>query len=150
MYDWVQAFCLLVIALGGTLVWSILNRRRTRYDLAYGWFRVFLRFALGSTMIGYGIARRFRCRWARCPSPGCSSRRQLLADGRALVLDRRIVRMRNSWVSWKRPAACPCSCPARNSRAGGIRGHVRSVHAQHDLRRRSNCFRSTWSRCRWS
>ena len=59
MYDWVQAFCLLVIALGGTLVWSILDRRRTRYDRAYRWFRVFLRFALGSTMIGYGFAKAF-------------------------------------------------------------------------------------------
>ena len=56
MYDWVQAFCLLVIAVAGTLVWSILDRRRTRYDRAYRWFRVFLRFALGSTMIGYGFA----------------------------------------------------------------------------------------------
>ena len=59
MYDWVQAFCLLVIALGGTLVWSILDRRRARYDRADRWFRVFLRFALGSTMIGYGFAKAF-------------------------------------------------------------------------------------------
>jgi hypothetical protein len=59
MYDWVQAFCLLVIALGGTLAWSIVDRRRLRYDRAYRWFRVFLRFALGSTMIGYGIVKVF-------------------------------------------------------------------------------------------
>jgi hypothetical protein len=59
MYDWVQAFCLLVIAIAGTLLWSILDRRRTRYDRADRWFRVFLRFALGSTMIGYGFAKAF-------------------------------------------------------------------------------------------
>ena len=59
MYDWVQAFCLFMIAAAGTLVWSILDRRRTRYDRAYGWFRVWLRFALGSTMIGYGFAKVF-------------------------------------------------------------------------------------------
>src|SRR6185295_3914366 len=58
-YDWVQAFCLLVTAIAGTLLWSILDRRRPRYDRAYRWFRVFLRFALGSTMIGYGFAKAF-------------------------------------------------------------------------------------------
>jgi hypothetical protein len=59
LYDWVQAFCLLVIALAGTLLWSILDHRRMRYDRAYRWFRVFMRFALGSTMIGYGFAKVF-------------------------------------------------------------------------------------------
>lgn len=59
MYDWVQAVCLLVIAVAGTLVWSILDRRRTHYDRAYRWFRVLLRFALGSTMIGYGFVKAF-------------------------------------------------------------------------------------------
>jgi len=59
MYDWVQAFCLLFIAVGGTLVWSALDRLRVRYDRAYRWFRIFLRFALGSTMIGYGSVKLF-------------------------------------------------------------------------------------------
>jgi hypothetical protein len=59
LYDWVQAFCLLVTAIAGTLLWSMLDRRRPRYDRAYRWFRVFLRFALGSTMIGYGFAKAF-------------------------------------------------------------------------------------------
>jgi hypothetical protein len=59
MYDWGQAFCLLAIAVAGTLWWSILDRRRPRYDRAYRWFRVFLRFALGSTMIGYGFVKAF-------------------------------------------------------------------------------------------
>lgn len=59
LYDWVQVFCLIVIALAGTVVWSILDRRRQRYDRLYRWFRVFLRFALGSTMIGYGFSKAF-------------------------------------------------------------------------------------------
>jgi hypothetical protein len=59
MYDWMQAFCLLVIAASGTIVWSILDRRRQRYDRLYRWFVVFLRFALGSTMIGYGFSKAF-------------------------------------------------------------------------------------------
>ena len=59
LYDWVQAFCLLVIAGAATLLWSILDWRRTAYGRAYRWFHVFLRFALGSTMIGYGFAKAF-------------------------------------------------------------------------------------------
>ena len=59
LYDWVQAFCLLVIACGGTMLWSILDWRRTAFDRVHRWFHVFLRFALGSTMIGYGFAKAF-------------------------------------------------------------------------------------------
>jgi hypothetical protein len=55
--DWVQAFCLLVIAAGVTIVWSVLDRRRSEYVRLHRWFRVFLRFALGSTMLGYGMSK---------------------------------------------------------------------------------------------
>jgi hypothetical protein len=56
-YDWVQAFCLLVIALVATAIWSALDRRRPNYATMHKWFRLFVRFALGSTMISYGIAK---------------------------------------------------------------------------------------------
>jgi len=55
--DWVQAFCLLVIAAVVTIVWSVLDRRRSEYVRLHRWFRVFLRFALGSTMLGYGMSK---------------------------------------------------------------------------------------------
>jgi hypothetical protein len=57
LYDWVQAFCVLVIAAGVTAVWSVLDRRRDRYDGLYRWFRVFIRFAVGSTMVVYGVQK---------------------------------------------------------------------------------------------
>jgi hypothetical protein len=59
LYDWVQAFCLLVIAAAGCGMWSVLDRHRTSYDRLDRWFRVFLRFALGSTLIGYGFVKVF-------------------------------------------------------------------------------------------
>ncbi len=37
----------------------MLDRRRQRYDRLYRWFRVFLRFALGSTMLQYGFVKAF-------------------------------------------------------------------------------------------
>ena len=55
--DWVQAFCLVVIAVVVTITWSVLDRRRSEYVRLHRWFRVFLRFALGSTMLGYGMSK---------------------------------------------------------------------------------------------
>ena len=56
-YDWVLAFCMLVIAAAGTVVWSVVRRRRVSYVGFHKWFRLFLRFALGSTMVSYGAAK---------------------------------------------------------------------------------------------
>jgi uncharacterized membrane protein YphA (DoxX/SURF4 family) len=56
-YDWVQAFCFLIIAITGTLAWSLLDRRRQHYTSLYKWFHLFGRVALGSTMIGYGMSK---------------------------------------------------------------------------------------------
>ncbi len=54
-FDWVEVFCLLVIALVATAVWTWKDRRRQRYDALYKWFHLFLRFAAGATMLAYGI-----------------------------------------------------------------------------------------------
>lgn len=56
-FDWVLAFCLLVIAAVITLVWSILDRRRENYATFHKWFRLVLRFALASEMFLYGLAK---------------------------------------------------------------------------------------------
>ena len=54
-FDWVLAFCLLIVALAATAVWSVLDRRRTSYEGLHKWFRLFIRFALASEMILYGM-----------------------------------------------------------------------------------------------
>ena len=56
-FDWVQAFCFLVLAAVGTVVWSIVARRRTAHPAVFRWFHLFARFALGSTMVSYGAAK---------------------------------------------------------------------------------------------
>ena len=56
-YDWVLAFCMLVIAVTGTILWSVVRRRTLSYAGFQKWFRLFLRFALGSTMVSYGAAK---------------------------------------------------------------------------------------------
>jgi len=56
-FDWVLAFCLLVIAALATGIWSALDRRRENYLTLYKWFRLFIRFALASEMILYGMGK---------------------------------------------------------------------------------------------
>jgi hypothetical protein len=56
-FEWVKAFCLLVIGVVATLVWSLLDRRRADYLRFHRWFHLFVRFALGATMVGYGMSK---------------------------------------------------------------------------------------------
>ncbi len=57
IFGWVLAFCLLVIAVLATAIWSLLDRRRKNYVGLHGWFRLFVRFALAGQMINYGMAK---------------------------------------------------------------------------------------------
>jgi hypothetical protein len=54
MSDWVQLVCILILALISTVVWSLLDRKRTQYARLYEWLRVVVRFGLGLSMIEYG------------------------------------------------------------------------------------------------
>jgi hypothetical protein len=56
-FDWVHAFCVLVISVLVTAVWSTLDRLRTDDARLDKWFRLFARFALGSTMVSYGMVK---------------------------------------------------------------------------------------------
>lgn len=53
-FDWVETFCILVIAIIATAIWSILDPRRQSYRKLYSWFRMFIRISLGATMFIYG------------------------------------------------------------------------------------------------
>jgi hypothetical protein len=55
-FDWVLAFCLLVISLLVTAGWSLVAKV-SNYDRGHAGYRVFLRFALGTTMLTYGAAK---------------------------------------------------------------------------------------------
>src|SRR5579863_2495443 len=57
MFGWVMTFCLLVIAIAATVVWSVLDRSRANYAELHKWFRLFLRFALAGQMIAYGFSK---------------------------------------------------------------------------------------------
>ena len=58
-FDWVLSFCLLVIAAIAACIWTLLDRKRGDHETLHKWFRVFLRFSLGSQMLSYGMVKLF-------------------------------------------------------------------------------------------
>lgn len=51
---WVFQFCALVLATVAAVVWSVVDRRRPDYRVAHDRLRIYVRYALGLTMLGYG------------------------------------------------------------------------------------------------
>ena len=58
-YDFALLALLLSVAVLGTALWSILDRERPHYTTLHTWFRIFLRFGLGGTMVAYGTVKVF-------------------------------------------------------------------------------------------
>ena len=54
---WIQIFCILIVAIVGTVLWSILDRKRISYPKLHAWFRVFVLVWLGATMFFYGTGK---------------------------------------------------------------------------------------------
>ncbi len=54
---WVLIFTLLVVAVAATVVWSVVDRRRTSYPRLMAWFLVFLRLCLAGQMLFYGFGK---------------------------------------------------------------------------------------------
>jgi len=51
---WVTLFCVLIIAVVATAVWTLLDRRRTGYRWLAGWFLLVIRLLLAGQMLCYG------------------------------------------------------------------------------------------------
>jgi hypothetical protein len=67
---WVFMFDLLVIAITATVVWSVVDRRRTQYRRLHAWFLTFIRLCLGAQMLYYGAAKVIP---VQMPSPPLTS-----------------------------------------------------------------------------
>lgn len=48
---------LVLLAVVGTAVWSLLDRKRQQYDRLLFWFRVYLRYILAMIMFEYGVIK---------------------------------------------------------------------------------------------
>lgn len=56
-YDYVLIFTILLISIITTIVWSVLDRKKTNYKKLYYWLTVTLRFYVGLMLINYGLAK---------------------------------------------------------------------------------------------
>jgi hypothetical protein len=56
-WNYLQILLITIVSCIATIVWSVVDRKRANYDKLYQWLIVFLRFYLGSAMIGYGFAK---------------------------------------------------------------------------------------------
>lgn len=56
-YAFVLVFCLLVVAVIATAIWSVLDRRRLQYRWLMGWFLLFIRWCLASQMMFYAFVK---------------------------------------------------------------------------------------------
>jgi len=53
-FDYLLVACLLLIALVIAVIWTILDRKRLSYPTLNRWLNIYVRFSLGTAMIGYG------------------------------------------------------------------------------------------------
>ncbi|MGV9802664.1 DoxX family protein [Mycobacterium sp. NPDC003449] len=54
---WLLLFCILVVALIATAVWSVIDRRRPDYSRLWAWFLTFVRLCVAGQMLFYGFAK---------------------------------------------------------------------------------------------
>lgn len=57
VFDWVTLFCIFVLAIAATAVWSLLARKHQNYTALYAWFWLFIRLSLAGQMLVYGLAK---------------------------------------------------------------------------------------------
>ena len=86
-YSWLQAGCMLALAIVATAAWSIADRRRARYDRLEAGLRLYARGALAVAMLSYGLAKLFV---AQFPFPSAGQLAQPLGE---------LSRQRLLWVS---------------------------------------------------
>ena len=63
-WNWVQMFLIVSIALPGTVIWSVLDRRRSNYQRLLYWFTVVVRYYLAFILIDYGSVKVFKTQFS--------------------------------------------------------------------------------------
>lgn len=65
-WNWVQMFLISCVALVGSIVWSVFDRRRNNYQALLYWFTVIVRYYLAFMLITYGLFKVFKSQF---PAP---------------------------------------------------------------------------------
>ncbi len=76
-YGWTQVWLFLSLALVGCLIWSLLDRKRSQYEVADYWLRNMLRYFIAINCLSYGIIKIFAL---QMPFPNLSQLATPLGD----------------------------------------------------------------------
>jgi uncharacterized membrane protein YphA (DoxX/SURF4 family) len=57
MFGWVENLVKLMLAVGATVIWSVLDRKRPNYRSMQEWLWLYVRLVLGAAMISYGAIK---------------------------------------------------------------------------------------------
>ncbi|WP_148041407.1 hypothetical protein [Rufibacter immobilis] len=82
-YNYVQVFGIFLLAIIGTLLWTVVDHKRKNYDKLLYWLMVLVRYALAAAMIRYGFAKIFKTQF---PFPGPYSLLQPLGESSPMGL----------------------------------------------------------------
>ncbi|HEY4356083.1 MAG TPA: hypothetical protein VGN16_10080 [Acidobacteriaceae bacterium] len=63
--NYVLVFICLCLAVLGTLIWSLLDRKRKQYRIASAWLRLFVSFVVAESLVEYGFAKVFPDQFGR-------------------------------------------------------------------------------------
>jgi hypothetical protein len=83
LFQYVQLFCIAVLALGAAVAWTLLDRRRFHYERLERWLRVYVRFSLAAAMIFYGAVKVIK---AQFPDPSLDRLMQPFGDASPMGL----------------------------------------------------------------
>ena len=133
-FQWTALFCIAVLSAWATLVWTLLDLRRRRYDRLQTWVWTVLRLLLAVAMFYFGMAKVIPTQM-----PFVLNRRravrQLQPHGRALGAGRHLPAVSNA-ARRGGSAWWPVATAASDGRGGSTGVRVRpdaGVHPQHDL-----------------
>lgn len=82
-FDFLFVACLLLIALVITIVWTLFDRKRLSYPTLHRWLDIYVRFSLGTAMIGYGA---FKVISSQFPAPTLDRLMQSYGDSSPMGL----------------------------------------------------------------
>src|SRR6266700_4690080 len=66
-FDYLMLLLLIVLNIAGCLIWTVIDRRRTDYNILTYWLTIIIRYYLAFILIRYGFGKIFRRQF---PAPG--------------------------------------------------------------------------------
>jgi hypothetical protein len=82
-FNYVLIFIFLVIAVVGTIIWSILDYKRTHYEKLWCWFVTALRYYLGIVLLSYGFVKVIQIQF---PAPSLETLLQPYGESTSMKL----------------------------------------------------------------